>query len=138
MNSTFDQRLMIKIKRIRPTSIGVMIGIFCTLISQPISKYSMDFFGPPSVTIMNVTGEEISEITISLGEAKRHILKLKDGQAVTVLIIGDFSEGSTQVSWTDSLGKHDEKANDYMESYGFYHSKVVVTPERKLKAIYEI
>ena len=51
---------------------------------------------------------------------------------------GHFCECSTHVTWTDSIGKHEDSAGDYMESYGFYHATVVLTPDQKAKAIYEI
>ncbi|HUT37080.1 MAG TPA: hypothetical protein VNE39_26605 [Planctomycetota bacterium] len=87
---------------------------------------------------MNATGVEISAVTISLGGVKRRVPDLKDGQAITVSIPGRFAGCSTRVSWTDSLGSHEERADDYMQSYGFYHARVALTPDRKAKAIFEI
>ena len=114
--------------------IGIAIGVVITQISLPIVKY----FGAPQVTLMNATGDHISNVTISLGTAKRQVPELNDGQAVTVSIKGQFGECSTHVSWTDSTGRHGENADDYMENSSGYHAKVVLTPERKAKAIYEV
>jgi len=113
---------------------GIAVGIVATQLGLPIVKY----FGSPHVTLINTTGNSISDVKISLGAATQQVPELKNGQAVTVPITGQFSECSTHVSWTDSTGRHDENVDDYMENSGGYHSKVVLTPERKAKAIYEI
>ena len=114
--------------------VGIIIGVVVMQIGLPIVKY----FGSPHVTLINATGDSISNVTISLGPAKRQVPDLKDGQSVTVQITGEFSETSTHVSWVDSVGKHEEMAGDYMENSGGYHSKVLLTPDRKAKAIYEV
>ena len=75
-----------------------MLGIVGTMISQPIIKEAIVFCGPPQVTLINLTGEEISSVTISLGSANRPVLNLKEGQAITVPIVGHFSECSTIVT----------------------------------------
>ena len=116
---------------------GVVVGVGATLIVVLIVSVAPEFFGPPRVTLMNATGEDISEVTISLGAARRELPALQDGFAVTVPILGRFSECSTQVAWTDSAGRHDESAEDYMENDAFYHARVVLTPEGKAKAICE-
>jgi len=114
--------------------IGIAVGVVATQIGLPIVKY----FGSPHVTLMNATGDSISNVTISLGTVKRQIPELNNGQAVTVPIRGQFSECSTHVSWTDSTGSHAENTDDYMENSGGYHAKVVLTPDRKATAIYEV
>jgi hypothetical protein len=119
-------------------AISVLVGIVATWLGLPGVKSAMDYFGPPRVTLMNATGSDISDVTISLGKRARDIPLLKDGHALTVSITGQFSECSTHVAWTDSTGRHDESAGDYMESYGFYHAKILLTPDKKAKAIYEI
>jgi len=124
-----------RIKIILAGVIGFAAGIVAIQFGLPIVKY----FGPPKVTLMNTTGDSISDVTISLGTASRQITKvIKDGQTITVPIEGKFGESSTLVSWTDSAGKHSERAGDYIESNGGYHSKVVLTPERKAKAVYDV
>ena len=94
--------------------------------------------GAPRVTLMNAIGNDIEHVTISLGTAKRQVLGIKDGQSVTVRILGHFSASSTHVTWTDSMGRHEEVVDDYMEVYGFYHTVIVLTPDRKARAIHEI
>jgi hypothetical protein len=118
--------------------IGVFIGVLGGLMAQPIARAAWDYFGPPRVTVMNATGGDISGVSVTLGSVTQRLPDLKDGHARTVRVRGHFSECSTHVSWTDSAGKHDESAGDYMESYGFYRAVVALTPDRKAKAIYEI
>lgn len=118
--------------------IGVLIGAVVGLMAQPIVRAAWDYFGPPRVTVMNATGGDISDVTVTLGTVTQRLPDMKDGHARTVRVRGHFSECSTHVAWTDSTGKHEESAGDYMESYGFYRAIVVLTPDRKVKAIYEI
>ena len=118
--------------------LGIAVGTAVTLLCLPITKMVLEYFGPPRVTLVNATGGEISGITISLGSAEREVSDLKHGQAVTVPITGRFTECSTHVSWTDSMGRHTESAEDYMESCGFYHSTVVLTPDGTATAVHEI
>ena len=87
---------------------------------------------------MNASGEEITNIVISLGQAQGEIPVLKDHHAITIFIRGEFSECSTHVAWSDTKGRHSENAGDYVESYGFYHARIVITPNQKAKAIYNI
>lgn len=117
---------------------GVFIGVVAGLIAQPIARAAWDYFGPPRVTVMNATGEDLSDVSVTLGTLTQRLPDMKDGHARTVRVRGHFSECSTHVSWTDSAGKHDESAGDYMESYGIYRAVVVLTPDWKAKAIYEI
>jgi hypothetical protein len=86
---------------------------------------------------MNATGEDISDVTVKLGTVRQCVSDIKDGYSRTVPVRGHFSESSTHISWTDSTGKHYENAGDYMENFGGYHAIVVLTPDRKAKAIYE-
>lgn len=125
-------------KMIRVGVIGCLIGLLVGLIALPIANAVADYFGPPQVTVMNATGGDISGVSVTLGPVSQRLPDLKDGHARTVLVRGYFSECSTHVSWTDSAGKHDESAGDYMENCGFYRAVVVLTPDRKAKAIYEI
>ena len=115
-------------------AIGVLVTLGATRFMQPVR----DYFGPPHVTLMNASGEDLSDVAISLGQAKREIFLLKDHHAITVPIRGGFSECSTHVEWTDSSGRHLKSAEDYMEAYGFYHARIVITPDRKAKAVYDI
>jgi hypothetical protein len=117
---------------------GVSVGIIAMLVGLPIAKSAVDCFGAPRVTVMNATGGDISSVTMTLGTIKQPIPDMKDGHARTVRMPGHFSESSTHVSWSDSAGTHVESAGDYMESYGFYRAIVVLTPDRKARAIYEI
>jgi len=118
--------------------IGVLVGVVVTLAALPLTRSVIDYFGPPRVTVMNATGGDISDVTVTLGTVRRSVPDMKDGHARTVLVRGHFGECSTHVSWTDSAGKHEESAGDYMENCGFYRAIVVLTPDRKAKAIYEI
>jgi hypothetical protein len=118
--------------------IGVLLGGLVAIAGRTALNFASNFFGRPKVTLINATGEDISHITIILGTAKEQMPDLKDGQARTAKISGHFGECSTRVSWTDSIGSHDENAGGYMENFGFYHERVVLTPDRKAKAIYEI
>ncbi len=92
----------------------------------------------PRVTLMNVTGETITQVKISLGEASHVIAELKNGYFKTVYVRGSFSETSTQVEWSDSTGIHSASAGDYMENYAGYHSEVVLTADKKATAIYQM
>ena len=125
-------------KTILVAAVGVALGVVATLVGLPVARSAIACFGSPQVTVMNATGLDISDVTVSLGAVKQRVPDLKDGHARTVRITGHFSECSTHVIWTDSMGTHEESAGDYMESYGFYHATVVLTPDRKAKAIYEI
>jgi len=125
-------------KTLRTGLLGAVMGVAATLVGRPIVTCAMDYFGPPRVTIMNATGNEISDVTVSLRAVKRRVPDLKDGQAVTVSIAGRFAPCSTHVSWTDSMGRHEGRADDYVQNYGFCHARVVLTPDRKVRAIYEI
>ena len=118
-------------KTILASVLGVIVGIMGTLGVMHICSMFDDYYGPPRVTLMNASGEEISDVTISLGQATQNIPVLKDGHALTVPIRGDFgvSECSTHIAWTDSTGHHEESAGDYMEAYGFYHARIVLTPD---------
>jgi len=127
-----------RLKIILACLIGIAFGVAATVILQPVIKEVVVFCGPPHVTLLNLTGEEISGVTISLGSAKRPVSNLKDGQAITVSVVGHFIESSTIISWTDSAGKHTESADDYVENYGFYHATVALTPGRKAKSISEL
>jgi hypothetical protein len=118
--------------------IGLLVGVFATVLGLPIAGAAVDYFGLPRVTVMNATGGDIYDVTVALGSVQQRLPDMKDGHARTVKMCGHFSEGSTHVSWTDSIGKHEESAGDYMESCGFYHAKIVLTPDRKAKTIYEI
>ena len=117
--------------------IGILVGVVATIITLPFAITALSYFSPPRVTVINATGKDISDVTVSLGSAQQQMPDMKDGHARTVPVRGRFSECSTHVSWTDFAGKHEESAGDYVENYGFYHATVVLTPDRKAKAIYE-
>ena len=119
-------------------AIGVLLGISLSLLVAPVAKCALKYFGPPRVTLVNATGADIASAIITLGSAEKRIAGLKDGQSVTVSVRGRFSECATHVTWTDAAGEHGAYADDYMENYGFYHTTVVLTPDRKARAIYEV
>lgn len=127
-----------KARTLPVSMIGVAIGILATLGATRIVPMVRDCFGPSHVTLMNASGEEICDITISLGRVKRDVSILKHQQAITVAMHGRFSECSTQVEWTDSAGRHSASAADYMESHGSYHARVVITPDREAIAVFDI
>ncbi|MDD5708263.1 MAG: hypothetical protein PHR35_20285 [Kiritimatiellae bacterium] len=118
--------------------IGILIGMLVGLSALPIARAAWDYFGPPRVTVMNATGGDISDVTVTLGKLTQPLPDMKDGHARTVRVQGRFGECSTHVAWTDFTGRHEESAGDYMESYGFYRAVVVLTPDGKAKAIYEV
>jgi len=130
--------MMNRLKTILAGLIGLLVGAVITVVALPIARSAIDYFGPPRVTVMNATGGDISDVTVTLGTVSQRVPDMKDGHARNVRVRGHFSECSTHVSWTDMAGKHDESAGDYMESCGFYRAVVVLTPDRKAKAIYEI
>jgi hypothetical protein len=115
-----------------------LIGVFAGIAGTNIFGLASNFLGPAKVTIINATGEDISHITITLDKIKKRMPDLKNGQARTAKVSERFGECSTHVSWTDSIGSHDENAGGYMEAFGFYHARVVLTPDRKAMALYEI
>ena len=131
-------KMMMKSRTLIFTLIGVMVGVVSILAVFPAAITALSYFRPPRVTVMNATGEEISDVAVALGTARQQVPDMKDGHARTVLVQGRFSECSTHVTWTDSAGKHEASAGDYMENCGFYHATVVLTPDRKAKAIHEI
>ena len=101
-----------------------------------IAQKYMHYFGPAKVTIINATGDTMLDVRVSLGNASATIGEMKDGRKATVPVRGNFSECSTHAYWRDIEGTNSASAGDYMEGYGFYHSTVVVTPDKKAKAIY--
>jgi hypothetical protein len=94
--------------------------------------------GSPTVTIVNLTGGPISDATVILGPAQAQVGNLKHTQSRTVTVRDQFGESATNVEWTDSNGTHRAIADDYMEQYGFYHSTVVLTADRKAIAVREM
>lgn len=114
-----------------------LIGVLAGIAGTTIFSFASNYFGGPKVTLINATGEDISHITITLDIVKTPMPDLKYRHARTVKISGHFGECSTRVSWTDSIGSHDENAGGYMEDYGFYHARVVLTSDHKATAVYE-
>jgi hypothetical protein len=114
--------------------LGIIIGAFLNIMSTA----ALDILGSPKVTLINATGNTLSNVVISLGNTRREIRELKDGQSLTVPIQGSFGECSTHVTWTDSKDKHEASANDYVENCGSYHTTIVLTPDAKAQAILEI
>lgn len=117
---------------------GMVLVVVATWIAGPVWKGAMRGIGPARVTLWNVTGEDITEVTISLGMDERVIPRLEDGRFITVAIAGRFGECSTHVGWRDSAGRHEGSAGDYMESCGSSHSTVVLTPEKRVRAVHQI
>ncbi len=66
----------------------------------------LEYFGSPTVTIINLTGKRISDITVSLGGAKTTIQNLENTQAQTITIRGEFGESATNVEWEDTEETH--------------------------------
>ena len=97
-----------------------------------------ELFGSPTVTIINLTGGPISDPTVILGPAQAKVGNLEHTQSRTVTVRDQFGESATSVEWTDSSGTHRATADDYMEHYGFYHSTIVLTDDRKAMAIREL
>lgn len=124
--------------------VGLLLGIVATVLVLPMVRPVIEYYRPPRVTVMNATGGDIFDITVGPSvDVKRpssvvRMADLKDGQARTVRLTTQFSESSTHVSWSDSTGRHEGRADDYIEGCGLYHSRVVLTPDRKVKAIFEV
>jgi len=110
-------------------------GVVC-LTGVLLAKPATEILGPPKVTVINATGDDIANVMISLGTIQRKVPDLNDGQAVTVSIQGRFGEASPHIAWIDSSGEHEDTADEYMESYGFYHAKVILMPGGKARAIH--
>jgi len=113
-------------------AIAIIIGVGGSRSAIPVLKY----FSPATVTVINATGNIMSDVTVVLDKASARIGDLKDCRQATVSVPGHFSECSTHVNWRDVAGTNSASAGDYMEGCGFYHSTVVVTPDKKAKAIY--
>ena len=136
--STFNLKNRKALKTRVFAGVCVILGVVSTLVVLPVARQAITYFGPPRVTLMNATGKEISDVTVILGTVTNRMPDLKDGHARTIEMSGRFGECSTRIGWTDTEGRHAESAGDYMESCGFYHAKIVLTPDRKAKAIYEM
>jgi hypothetical protein len=126
--------------KMKKKTVTIVLIIIAGAIGFLLAKttHFLEYFGSPTVTIINLTGESISDITVSLGGAKSTIQNLENTQAQTITIRGEFSESATNVEWEDAEETHKAIADDYMENYGFYHSTVVITDENKAIAIREI
>ena len=111
---------------------GALLTLFWTKIIQPYLRY----YGPATVTVINATGVIMSDVHVALNRAGASIGELRDGQQASVAIRGNFGESSTVVYWTDENGANSANADDYIEGCGFYHSTVVIMPNKKAKAIY--
>ncbi len=117
---------------------GIIIGVLLTLLWIKFAQPWLRYFAAPTVTVINATGDTMSNVRVSLGNASSIIRELKNGRQATVSIHGKFGESSTHVHWTDSQGTNNAIADDYMENIGFYRSTVVITPDKKAKAIYAV
>ncbi len=102
------------------------------------SKIFRQYYSPPRVTLINLTGEDISSVSIKLNQGQRTFDKIKNKEIVECAIPNVRGEASTQIEWTDSEGKHNEFADDYIEGRGFYHTTVVLTQDKKAVAVYKM
>ncbi len=116
--------------------LGLITGVALTLLWIKVAKPCLRYYGPATVTVINATGNTMIDVSVLLDRASARVGDLKDCQQVTVSVPGHFSECSTHVNWRDTTGTNSASAEDYMEGCGFYHSTVVVTPDKKAKAIY--
>lgn len=112
---------------------GVVLTLLCLRVIAPLVRG----LGPATVTVINATGGTMADVHVALNGAGASIRQLKDGQQATVAVPGNFGEASTVIRWRDQAGTNSASAGDYMEGGGFYHSTVVITPDRKAKAIYQ-
>ena len=115
----------------------VVVTVIVTLIIRHFMAPVFSFFSPPRVTVINLSGEDVSDIKISLGQYSVTIPVLEDGEFKTVPIHGKFGEASTHIRWRDSAGGYDADANDYMTPYGGFHSHILLTEDRKIRVVYE-
>ena len=116
--------------------IGIIVGVLLTLLWIKFAQPWLRYFAAPTVTIINATGATMYDVKVSLGNASSVIGEVKNGKRATVSIHGKFGEAATHVHWTDSQGTNNSIADDYMEDIGFYQSTLVITPDKKAKAIH--
>ena len=96
------------------------------------------FSSSPSITIVNLTGVPILDVTVILGPATEKVGDLKHTLSRTVRVRDHFGESATNIEWRDNEGIHKAIADDYVENYGFYHSTIVLTDDRKAVVVREI
>lgn len=111
-----------------------LFGIAGYVFSTPLR----DYFGSPRITVINLTGETIHDISVNLGPVETKLEPIKERQFRTVKIKESFPESATVIEWSDSAGTYRVSADDYVEDYGFYHSKIILSPEREPIVIYEL
>ncbi|MDF7802042.1 hypothetical protein P4C99_21400 [Pontiellaceae bacterium B1224] len=116
--------------------IGTIIGILLTLVWIKFAQPHLRYFSAPTVTVINATGETMQDVQVSLGNATADIGELRKRQKATVSVYGEFGESSTHIDWTDSEGRNNSSADDYMENRGTYQSTVVITSDKQALAIY--
>ena len=111
-----------------------IFGIAGYVLSTPIREV----FGAPRVTVINMTGGTIHDISIILGSTETKTKPLKENQFRTIKIRDTFPESATTIRWSDSNGVHETRADDYMEDYGFYHSTIVLPQDRDAIVVREV
>ena len=116
----------------------IFLGAFLSgmagyILSSPIRE----FLGPPRVTVVNVTGEPIHDITVLLGPTETKMEPLKENQFRTVKIRKNFPETAPRIRWSDSTGNYEVWADDYIQNYGFYHSTIILPKSREALVVSE-
>ncbi len=113
---------------------GVFIfGLVGYLLSDPVRMV----FGSPRITIINLTGETIHDVSIILGPTVTKLDPIDTNRYQTVKIKESFPESATVIEWTDSEGTHRVRADDYVEAFGNYHSEIVLSADREPIVIWE-
>ena len=115
--------------------LGFLAGMIFAILALPAAQALRTCLGPAHVTVLNATGGNVSNVVVTLGTVARRLPDLLAGRALTMAIPGPFGECSTHVAWMDARGSHAASAEDYMESAGVYHARVVLTPEGRATAI---
>ena len=110
-----------------------LFGVAGYVLSTPVR----DYFGAPRITVINRTGEPIRDLSIILGSTETEVESLKENHFRTVKIGKNFPESATTIRWSDSVGSHETRADDYMEDYGFYHSTIILPEDRQAVVIWE-
>jgi hypothetical protein len=125
-------------KRTVITAGVIFVGAFCFgVVGYILSAPLRDVFGPPRITVINMTGEPIHDISVILGSVETELEPIKENRYRTVKIKESFPESATIIEWSDSKGTHRVRADDYVEDYGFYHSEIVLSTEREAIVIWE-
>lgn len=117
---------------LRVLILGILLGAGGSKVIGMYWQYAR----PPQVSVINLTGETVTDVRVMLNDAKAAVSEIRHGRAGTVSVEGLRGEASTRVEWKDSTGMHSGMADDYVEGIGGYRPKVVLTKEKTVEAFY--